>query len=134
MKRPFIMVAPNGARRSKEDHSSLPISIAETVATTAASFKAGANALHLHIRDTSGKHSLDVGLYQEALAELSWQVPELDVQVTTESAGIFEVEDQLKCLEELQPSWASISVREIARAPHLAARLYGACADQGTKV
>jgi uncharacterized protein (DUF849 family) len=34
----------------------------------------------------------------------------------------------------VQPAWASISVREIARAPELAAGVYGLCAEQGTRV
>ncbi|TDK44489.1 3-keto-5-aminohexanoate cleavage protein [Antarcticimicrobium luteum] len=134
MTRPLIMVAPNGARRGKADHPALPVTIAETVETAAACLAAGAAALHLHIRDDAGRHSLDPGRYGEALAELARAVPDMRVQITTESAGIFEVPDQLDCLARLKPGWASVSVREIARAPELAARVYGTCADNGTEV
>lgn len=134
MTHPFIMVAPNGARRGKDDHSCLPIAIPETVSTAAACYKAGAHALHLHVRDEQGIHSIDAGLYSEALAELERQVPELEIQITTEAAGIFDVEAQFDCLQTLKPKWASISVREIARDKTLAPKLYDLCAEQGTKI
>ncbi|WP_425044030.1 3-keto-5-aminohexanoate cleavage protein [Primorskyibacter sp. S87] len=131
---PFVMVAPNGARRQKSDHPCLPVTIAETVATAAACHRAGAGALHLHVRDAAGGHSLDAGRYREALAELARALPGMRVQITTEAAGVYDVTDQLDCLDQVEPDWASISVREIARAPDLADRVYGLCADKGTEV
>ncbi len=130
----YLMVAPNGARLGKVDHPAIPLTLPETVETTRACQRAGADALHLHIRDADGRHSLDAGRYREALAELSHAVPEMRVQITTEAAGIFSVEDQLACLRGVRPEWTSVSVREIARAPELADHLYGTCADQGTEV
>ena len=134
MTRPFIMVAPNGARRGKEDHSFLPIAIPETVTTAAACHKAGADALHLHVRDANGTHSIDAGLYREALTELEKQVPTLQVQITTEAAGIFDVKAQFECLQALKPKWASISVREMARDLSLAPKVYDLCAEHDIKV
>ena len=130
----YVLVAPNGARRGHGDHSALPVTTAETVSTARACQQAGADGLHLHVRDQHGEHSLDQGRYRETLAELRQSVPGLDLQVSTEAAGIFDVASQLQCLEGLQPTWASISVREIARAPELAERVYGTCSGQGTRV
>lgn len=134
MSHPFIMVAPNGARRGKADHAALPITTTELVETSRACHAAGAQGLHLHVRDAAGQHSLDAGRYKENLSELSTVVPAMRVQITTEAAGIFDVAAQLDCLEQVQPDWASISVREIARAPELADRVYGLCAARGTEV
>ncbi|MGO3343858.1 MAG: 3-keto-5-aminohexanoate cleavage protein [Marinomonas sp.] len=134
MNRPFIMVAPNGARRGKEDNASLPITIPELVATATSCQQVGADALHLHVRDAQGCHSLDVGLYREATHELAKQAPQLEVQITTEAAGIFDVAEQFTCLRDLQPKWASISIREMARDLTLAPKVYDLCAEQGTKV
>ncbi|MCB1406744.1 MAG: 3-keto-5-aminohexanoate cleavage protein [Rhodobacteraceae bacterium] len=134
MSLPFLMVAPNGARRGKTDHPALPISIAETVETAQACHAAGADALHLHVRNAAGEHSLDAGSYREALTELALRVPDLLVQITTESAGVYDVPAQLRCLTGVRPEWASISVREIARDQDLAPRLYASCAEQGTTV
>ena len=70
MTTPFLMVAPNGAMRGKADHPALPVTIPETVETARACFQAGADALHLHIRDDQGRHTLDPGRYHEALVPL----------------------------------------------------------------
>ncbi|TMV66819.1 3-keto-5-aminohexanoate cleavage protein [Thioclava sp. BHET1] len=134
MTRPFVMVAPNGARRGKADHPALPVTIPEIVATARDCAAAGADGLHLHVRDPSGQHSLDAGLYREALAGIAEAAPSLALQITTESAGIFDVPAQLTCLEAVQPGWVSIAVREIARAPEMADRIYGLCAAQGSRV
>lgn len=132
--KPFIMVAPNGARRTRRDHPALPVTIAQTVRTARACHAAGADGLHLHIRDDRGGHSIDAGRYAEALAELARVVPDLRIQVATEAAGRFSVADQLSCLEDLAPRWASIAVREIARDPALAARVYATACGNGTEV
>lgn len=134
MPTPLIMVAPTGAHRSKDDHPSLPITQSEIVATAIACHAAGAGALHLHIRDRNGAHTLDVHLYQETLTQLAAATPRLPVQITTEAAGRYSVAEQLDCLQRLQPAWASVSAREAARDPTLAPRLYAACADNGTEV
>jgi uncharacterized protein (DUF849 family) len=112
----------------------LPLRLAEIVETARLCHMAGANGLHLHIRDRDGRHSLDAGAYLEALAELKRTVPGMDIQVTTEAAGLFDVAAQLNCLKAVRPVWASISVREIARNPELAPKVYATCADQGTRV
>ncbi|MDX1744140.1 MAG: 3-keto-5-aminohexanoate cleavage protein [Ruegeria sp.] len=133
-KRPYVLVAPTGARRGWSDHPALPVSIDQIVDTGCACFKAGANGLHLHIRDSEGRHSLDPGRYLETVAALRRAVPELDLQITTEAAGVYDVPAQIACLEKVRPDWASVSVREIARSPEHADRVYGLCAAQGTRV
>ncbi|MBU2944914.1 3-keto-5-aminohexanoate cleavage protein [Shimia thalassica] len=134
MTQPYILVAPNGARRGHDDHIALPVTTQEIVETATACQLAGANGLHLHVRDADGQHSLDGGRYLETLAALEDAVSELDLQITTEAAGVFDVASQLDCLKHVKPAWASISVREIDRSPELADHVYGLCAEQGTRV
>jgi len=128
------MVAPNGARRGKADHPALPVTLQETIDTAKSCYAAGAGALHLHVRDEASMHSIDAGRYLEALSEMALQVPDMRVQITTEASGVFDVAAQLACLEKTQPDWASVSIREIGRAPELAERVYATCAGQGTEV
>jgi hypothetical protein len=53
LKTPFeLMVAPNGARLTKLDHPKLPILINEISDTALACAEAGANAIHIHVRDS----------------------------------------------------------------------------------
>lgn len=129
MTQPFVMAAPNGVRRGKADHPAIPISIDETVATAVACHAAGADALHLHVRDAAGGHSLDIGLYREALAELDRALPGMPVQITTEAGGIYDTAAQLHLVEELRPKWISLSLREAARDMALAERLYRGAVD-----
>ena len=129
-----LMVAPNGARRMRGDHPELPVTPEQTAETAAACFAAGAQALHLHVRDDEGRHSLDAGRYREALDAVRESAPGMDVQITTESAGIYDAAAQLACLEALRPAAASVSVREMARDPQLAARAYALCAEADTQV
>jgi uncharacterized protein (DUF849 family) len=134
MHKPLIMVAPTGARRTQADHTTLPMSMDDIIQTSTACYNAGAHALHLHVRDDQGQHSLDAGRYLETIAALSNVLPDMPVQITTEAAGVFDVAAQLTCLKTVKPAWASISVREINRSPELADAVYGCCADNGTKV
>ncbi len=115
MKPVFVMVAPNGARRTKADHPTLPISAAELARTAIECHAAGAAAIHLHVRDAHGRHSLDVSKCAEAVKAVSTAVPDLAVQVTTEAASICTVDDQERLLSTLKPRYASVSIAEILR-------------------
>ena len=110
---PSLMLAPNGARRGKIDHPRLPTSITETVAATQAAIAAGADGLHLHVRDSEGHHTLNAELYREALSLLAESCPGLPVQVTTEAAGLYSSNHQIALVDELAPRLVSVALREI---------------------
>ncbi|MDE0209550.1 MAG: 3-keto-5-aminohexanoate cleavage protein [Boseongicola sp.] len=110
---PLLMVAPNGARRGKADHKALPITLEETVETAVACQRAGADGLHLHVRDTDGKHSLDTGLYREAIAALQHAAPGLFLQVTSEAADCYGPDAQRAMIRELRPPSVSVALREM---------------------
>lgn len=110
---PILMVAPNGARKTKIDHPALPVSIPETIAVAKECFDAGANALHLHVRDKDGGHTLDSSLYLQAIAELKQVVPDMAVQITTESVGIYSAPEQRDVVRALHPDLLSVSLAEM---------------------
>ena len=66
----MLAVAPNGARKTREDHPALPLSPAELADTSAACRDAGACMIHLHVRDAQQQHSLDPELYRVAIAAI----------------------------------------------------------------
>jgi 3-keto-5-aminohexanoate cleavage enzyme len=108
-----LMVAPNGARRTKADHPAIPVTPEETAEVALQCLKTGANAIHFHVRDGEQKHSLDTGLYREALSVLSERVgDQLVVQVTTEAIGIYTPAEQRALVRELKPSSISMAVKE----------------------
>ncbi|WP_194287185.1 BKACE family enzyme [Tritonibacter aquimaris] len=129
-----VTVAPNGARRQKADHPDLPLSVVEIAQTAKSCWDAGADEIHLHVREADGAHSLSVDLYQQAIAAVRHLAPGLAVQVTTEAAGRYAPAEQFALLQELRPSSASISVREICRTPEITQDLYGFCNDARIKV
>ena len=110
---PALMVAPNGARLTHADHPALPVTLPQIVDTARACFDAGADGLHLHLRDHEGKHMLDAGLYDEALAELALAVPDMRVQITTESVGLYEAAFQRRLALATRARLVSVALREI---------------------
>ena len=88
MTRPvLITVAPNGARKLKQDHPALPISPQELGTTAASSLHAGAAMLHLHVRDKALQHSLAPELYRAAIAEVRRQAGAELITVSVGKAG-----------------------------------------------
>jgi uncharacterized protein (DUF849 family) len=63
----LVMVAPNGARRTKADHPHLPLTPAVIAREAELCAAAGATVLHVHVRDQDGRHSLDPTLYRAAI-------------------------------------------------------------------
>lgn len=113
----LIMVAPNGARRTKKDHPALPVSVEETARTAVECRTAGAGAIHLHIRDRDGLHTLDSGLYSEAVAAVKEATDgQMFVQVTTEAVGRYRPDEQVATVRAVMPDAVSVALREICPA------------------
>ena len=110
---PRLMVAPNGARLSKDDHPAIPVTLPEIVSTARDCHAAGADGLHLHLRDNDGAHILDAGFYREAITELTQAVPGLAIQVTTEAVGKYSADHQREIALNSGAHLVSTSIREI---------------------
>ncbi len=112
--RVIVMAAPNGARRTQQDHPALPVTAAELADTAVALRDAGVSLLHLHVRDDSGGHTLDPDRYREAIAAIRERVGEdLILQVTTEAVGMYTPDEQVAVVRDLQPEAVSLALREI---------------------
>lgn len=109
-----IMVAPNGARKTKADHASLPVSIADTVDEAERCFAAGASALHGHVRGAADEHVLDAGRYRELIAEMTRRTPEMLLQITTEAIGRYTPAQQAACVRAVEPAMVSVILKEIS--------------------
>lgn len=131
----LLAAAPNGARRGKADHPDLPITPEEIAAEAKACMEAGAQLLHLHVRDEAGGHSLDPARYEAAIAAVrAATVNDLVIQVTTEAAGIYGPEDQMAVIRKLRPEAASFALRELipeSEAEPRASEFFAWAADQG---
>ena len=112
--RVVVLAAPNGARRTQEDHPALPITAPELADNAVALRDAGVSVLHLHVRDDDGKHTLDPGKYRQATAAIRDQVGDsLVLQVTTEAVGMYKPDEQMAVVRELQPEAVSIALKEL---------------------
>lgn len=110
----IVMAAPNGARRTKADHPAIPLGAEEIGREAARCRDAGAAMIHLHVRDPAGRHSLDVGLYRDALAAVRREAgPDLIAQVTTEAVGIYTPAEQRAAVRALRPEAFSVALREL---------------------
>ena len=110
---PKIMVAPNGARKTKKDHSNIPVTINELVLDAEDCYNQGAKAIHFHVRDNNQNHVLDAGLYNEALQELSKKLPKMHFQITTESVQKYDPKEMRKVTISVMPPGVSIGIIEM---------------------
>ncbi len=109
-----IMVAPNGARKGPADHPNLPITIEATVKDALECQAAGAQAIHLHVRDDQGKHSLDASRYLAATEAVRKAAgPDFPIQITTEAVGMFKPHEQIAVVKAVKPEAVSIATKEL---------------------
>jgi len=109
----IAMCAPNGARKTKNDHPALPIGPSELATCAEAIVEAGASVIHVHVRDDKGGHSLDVDRYRSAISAIREKVGDrLVIQATTEACGSYETEQQMAMVRALRPEAVSVALRE----------------------
>ena len=78
----------------------------------------GVSVLHLHVRDNSGRHTLDAQRYREALASIRERVGDrLILQVTTEAVGLYNRQQQMALVRELRTEAVSLALRELCPDP-----------------
>jgi len=128
-----LMVAPNGARLTKSNHPAVPLTAAELAETARACAEAGAGAIHLHVRDEAGRHSLDAALYRAAIAAISAQSG-IGIQISTEAVGRFSVGEQIGCIRDIRAPDVSIALREVLREPDRLAEAYETARRAGSDV
>lgn len=127
------MVAPNGARLMPGDHAALPLTSAVLAETAVACAEAGATAIHVHVRDADGRHSLDPARYAQVMSAIS-ACSKLEIQISTEAAGKFDVAAQRHCLLATGAPEASVALREIERASNILHTLYNDAQRSGTRI
>ncbi|CAH1605821.1 3-keto-5-aminohexanoate cleavage protein [Vibrio sp. MMG022] len=109
-----IIVAPNGARKTKQDHDQLPMTIEEMVAEAKACQTAGSTMIHLHARDVQGRHSLEVDDNLEIYHAVKAAVGNsMVVQLTTEAVGMYSSQQQMALIKVVKPEAASFALREL---------------------
>jgi uncharacterized protein (DUF849 family) len=115
LRKVVLGVAPNGGRKTRDDHPRLPTTAAEVAQAAAECLQAGASMLHLHVRDSAGRHILDADAYRSAIARVCQTVGDrLVLQIASESLGHYPPDVQMSAVLETNPEAASIVLRELA--------------------
>jgi 3-keto-5-aminohexanoate cleavage enzyme len=110
-----LMVSPTGARQTKADHPALPMTADEIGRAAAESADAGANAVHVHVRDRDGRHTLEADAYRAAFAAIEREAGpnRVLIQATSEAFGIYQPAQQMAAMRALRPGAVSFALREL---------------------
>lgn len=112
----ILTVAPNGAYKTHEQHSAVPLTPEALAATARACLDAGAGMIHMHVRQPDGRHLLDAQAYKDATAAIRNAVGQsLVIQITTEAAQVYEPPAQMAVVRDTRPEAVSIGLRELLR-------------------
>ncbi len=104
----LITLAPTGAESAKADVPALPVTVEEVVATARDCQALGAAVLHLHVRGTDTRPTLDLGRVREVVAAVR-EATDLVVQLSTGGAVTDPFDARLAVLDAA-PDAASLSL------------------------
>jgi 3-keto-5-aminohexanoate cleavage enzyme len=104
----LITLAPTGAESAKADVPALPVTVDEVVATARDCQALGAAVLHLHVRGTDTRPTLDLPRVREVVAAVR-EATDLVVQLSTGGAVTDPAEARLAVLDA-EPDAASLSL------------------------
>jgi uncharacterized protein (DUF849 family) len=104
----LITVAPTGAESAKADVPALPVTVEEVVATARDCEAVGASVVHLHVRGTDTRPTLELGRLREVIAAVR-ESTDLVVQLSTGGAVTDPLPDRLAVLDA-GPDAASLTL------------------------
>ncbi|MCZ2806214.1 3-keto-5-aminohexanoate cleavage protein [Modestobacter sp. VKM Ac-2983] len=104
----LLTLAPTGAESAKSDVPALPVTVEEVVSTARDCQALGAAVLHLHVRGTDTRPTLDLPRVREVVAAVR-QATDLVVQLSTGGAVTDPAEARLAVLDA-EPDAASLSL------------------------
>jgi uncharacterized protein (DUF849 family) len=103
----LITVAPTGAESDKADVPALPVTVDELVRTARDCAAAGAAMIHIHVRDSDARPTLDLGYVREVVTAVR-EATDLVVQVSSGGAVTDSAEARVAVLES-DPDSASLT-------------------------
>ena len=109
----LLQAALNGARR-RDDHPAIPWSSADLARSAAEAVDAGAEEIHVHVRDTHGAESLDAVDVARTVSALRAAVPNTPIGVSTGAWIVPNTEKRHELVEQWSeyPDYASINFDE----------------------
>lgn len=121
----FIAVAPNGGRLTTREFKCVPTSPDSLADAAYRCCEAGASMMHVHVRDSSQNHILNVDAYDQAFSSIRSKVGDaLILQMTTEALGKYNTNQQTEIVRQVRPESASLAYRELVRNEASAEQFY----------
>ncbi len=102
----IITVAPTGAFPTKKDNPNVPLTPVEIAESVYESYQAGAAVAHLHMRDDSGKGTMDERKFSETVKLIR---EKCDIIINLTTSGDLEATDETRQLHlrTIKPEMAS---------------------------
>ncbi len=107
----IITVAITGSVPRKKDNPALPVTVAEQIESTHASFEAGATLAHLHVRDEQENPSSDPERFARLQEGIVKHCPGMIVQFSTGGRG--RALEQRGAMLHLRPDMASLATGSV---------------------
>jgi 3-keto-5-aminohexanoate cleavage enzyme len=117
-----IKVAPTGLAVSRKQSPHLPLTPDEIIQSTIESYRAGASAVHLHMRDDTGTPTNDLGIFRRTIDAIKAECPDIIIDVPSILGDTEEEKRQPLTLPEvettaLQPGPMIVGSATIIRTP-----------------
>ncbi len=109
----MIQAALNGTRQRSE-HAGIPTRPAQLATEARASVAAGAEALHVHVRDHDGNESLDPGDIAATLTAIRRATPDVPVGISTGDWIVPDLRRRLALIDswKVLPDFVSVNLHE----------------------
>jgi 3-keto-5-aminohexanoate cleavage enzyme len=108
----LLTVAPTGAESTKADVPALPVTVEEVAAAARDCQAVGAAVLHLHVRNTDTRPTLDLGRVRDVVAAVR-EATDLVVQLSTGGTVTDPFDARLAVLDA-EPDAASLTLGTVA--------------------
>ena len=103
----IVTAALTGAVTTKENNPNLPTQPEEIAKSAFACWKAGASAVHIHVRDDNDKASMRFDKFKETVDMIRGANCPLLINLTSSGGQGFSWEDRIRPFKELKPDMAS---------------------------
>lgn len=107
----IISVAITGSVPRKKDNAAVPVTVAEQIESTHASYEAGASLVHLHVRDEQENSSSDPDRFAALQEGIRKHCPGMIVQFSTGGRG--REANQRGAMLHLRPDMASLATGSV---------------------
>ena len=109
----LLEVALNGTRRAS-DHPAIPIAPAQYAAEAQASVAAGADAIHVHVRDESGNETIDADDVARTISTIRGACSGIPIGISTGAWIVPDLRHRLAVIRSwtVLPDFASVNLHE----------------------